>query len=111
MGKILLEAICARLDALESAQFGGPRRRLSKAELARREGCSTREVMRRVHVKDGRLPPPDDVIRGRLFWWSDSVERHQRQRAQADTPEAKAARDPRRLRKPKPATTELREMK
>jgi len=105
MSKILLEAICARLDALESAQFGGPRRRLSKTELARQEGCSTREVMRRVDVKDGRLPPPDDVINGRLFWWSDSIERHRKHGA-VDTPEKRAARDPRRLRKPIHASSE-----
>jgi len=97
MSKILLEAICARLDALESAQFGGPRRRLSKTELARQEGYTPRTVMR--HVASGDLPPPDDVINGRLFWWSDSIGRHRKHGA-VDTPEKRAARDPRRLRKP-----------
>jgi hypothetical protein len=95
MGKLILDAINARLDALESALLGQPRRRLSKTELARQEGCSTREVMRR--VKDHKLPPPDDIVSGRLFWWSDSIERH-RKRGAADTAAARAARDPR-LRK------------
>jgi hypothetical protein len=97
MGKLILDAINARLDALESALLGQPRRRLSKTELARQEGCSTREVMRRVKADPPKLPPPDDIISGRLFWWSDSIERH-RKRGAADTAAARAARDPR-LRK------------
>jgi hypothetical protein len=96
MGKLILDAILARLDALETAAFGRPRRRLSKAALAKDEGCSTREVMRR--VKTHRLPPPDEVVNHRLYWWSDTIERH-RKRGQADTPALRAARNPR-LRKP-----------
>jgi hypothetical protein len=93
--KLLFDAINARLDALETAAGGRPRRRLSKTQLAEVEGCSPREVMRRVARK--ALPPPDDIINGRLFWWSDSIEDHRRKhtRAEADSPEAKAARDPR----------------
>jgi hypothetical protein len=92
MSKILLDAILARLDALEATVLGQPRRRLSKTELARQEGCTPRTVMRK--VEDEILPPPDDVINGRLFWWSDSVERHRKR--EADTRKARAARDPRR---------------
>jgi hypothetical protein len=91
MGKLALDAIHLRLDALERRTFGHPRQRLSKRQLAEHEGCSTRQVMRKVEQK--LLPPPDDVTNGRLFWWSDSLERH-RKRAQADTPAARRARNP-----------------
>ena len=99
MGKVALDAINARIAALEEAAFGRPRQRLSKAELAKAEGCSTRQVMRKVEQK--LLPPPDDVINNRLFWWSDTIERH-RKRAQADTLAARRARNPA-LRPRKPA--------
>ena len=101
MSKLVLDAIVARLDALETAAHGHPRRRLSKTELARQEGCTPRTIMRKVAA--GTLPPPDDVINGRLFWWSDSIERH-RKRGEADTTAAKAARDPRRHAHPEGAT-------
>jgi hypothetical protein len=101
MGKQIIDAILARLDALETAVLGRPRKRLSKSEVAKAEPCSTREVMRR--VKAGRLPPPDDVIGNRLFWWSDTIERH-RKRGKADTPAARAARNPG-LRPRKPTQT------
>ena len=91
MGKRILDEILARLAALETAVLGRPRRRLSKTELAKQEGCSPREVMRR--VKADRLPPPDEVINNRLSWWSDTIERHHK-RPQADTPAARAARNP-----------------
>jgi hypothetical protein len=104
MGKLILDAILARLNALEAAAFGRPRQRLSKAELAKVEGCSTRQVMRKVEHK--LLPPPDDSINNRLFWWSDSIERHRRK--QADSPAARAARNPQK-RPRKSVTTESRE--
>jgi hypothetical protein len=67
------------------------------------EGCSTRQIMRKVEQK--LLPPPDDVINKRLFWWSDSIERYRR-RAQADSPAARRARNPAlRPRKPAQATS------
>src|SRR5262245_41425488 len=53
--KLALDTILARLDALETAALGCPRKRLSKTELARAEGVSTRTVDRR--VVDGTLPP------------------------------------------------------
>jgi hypothetical protein len=106
MGKVALDAINARLDALEAAAFGRPRRRLSKTELARAEGITPRTVMRR--VKDGTLPPSDDIINGRHFWWSDSLECHRRKRARADTPAARRARNPAlRARKPPQASSEI----
>jgi hypothetical protein len=95
--KLILDTILARLDALEAAALGRPRRRLSKTELAKAEGVTTRTIDRR--VEKGTLPPSDDVISGRHFWWSDSLERHRRKRTQADTAAARAARNPR-LRKP-----------
>src|SRR5262245_5975333 len=58
--KLTLDTILARLDALEAAVLGRPRVRLSKAELAKAEGISTRTVDRR--VEKGVLPPSDDVI-------------------------------------------------
>jgi hypothetical protein len=99
MGKLLVNTIVARLDALEAKVLGRPRERLTKTDLAKEEGVSTRSVDRR--VKEGKLPPPDDVINGRLYWWSDSIERHRQTRDTADTAEARALRNPRRhLRKP-----------
>jgi hypothetical protein len=95
--KLILDTILARLDALETSALGRPRKRLSKAELAKAEGVTTRTVDRRIEQQI--LPPSDDVINGRHFWWSDSLERHRRKRTQADTPAARAARNPR-LRKP-----------
>jgi hypothetical protein len=97
MSKLILSAILNRLDALETSVLGHPRKRLSKTELARAEGVSTRTVDRR--VADGTLPPSDDVINGRHFWWSDSIEHHRPKRGKADTAAARAARNPR-LRKP-----------
>jgi hypothetical protein len=104
MGKRILDEILARLAALEAAAFGRPRRRLSKGELAKAEGCSTRQVMRKVEQKI--LPPPDDVTNGRLFWWLDSIEQHRRERAraEADSPAARRARNPG-LRPRKPTQT------
>jgi hypothetical protein len=106
VSKLLLSAILNRLDALETTVLGRPRQRLSKAEVAKSECCSTRTVPRR--VEKGALPPPDDVINGRLFWWSDTLERHrcERARAEANTPAARAARNPR-LRKSSHTSPEI----
>jgi hypothetical protein len=97
--KLIIDALLDRVAALEIAVNGRPPHRVSKPELAKEESCSTRTVDRRVEQK--LLPPPDDVINGRLFWWSDTLERHRRERARAEvnTKRAKAARDPR-LRAP-----------
>jgi hypothetical protein len=97
MSKLALATIQARLDALEKTVLGRPRQRWSKSELAKTEGCSPRQVMRK--VDKGLLPPPDEVLNGRLYWWSDSVEDH-RKRGTADTPAARAARNPQLRRKP-----------
>jgi hypothetical protein len=98
MGKILIDSILTRLDALETALHGQPRRRLSKSELAKQEGVTTRSIDRR--VVEGRLPPADDVISGRLYWWTDSLERFRRGHSAPDSEEARAARNPQ-LRRPK----------
>jgi len=100
MGKLILDAILARLDALETAVLGRPRTRVSKAALAREEDCTPRSVMRK--VKTGALPAPDmRDENGRLYWWSDNLEQHRRTRRGPDTAAARAARNPQ-LRKPKP---------
>ena len=91
--KLILAELGARIVALEQRAFGRTRRRLSKKQLAEQEACSTREVMRR--VARGIYSQPE-VENGRLYWWSDS---YRRVPATADTPEARAARNPR-LRKP-----------
>src|SRR5262252_8644047 len=101
--KLILEEILARLSALETAALGRPRRRLSKTEVAREEGVVSRTVDRR--VKERKLPPPDDIINGRLFWWSDSLERHRRAGGAVDTTAARAKRNPQ-LRKPIPPGSE-----
>ena len=106
MSRLVLRAIEDRLAALETTVLGHPRKRLSKSELAKAEGCSTRQVMRKVEQKT--LPPPDDVINGRLFWWLESIERYRSKRSQADTAAARAARNPG-LRRRKAAATETRE--
>ena len=99
MGKLIIDAILARLDALETTVHGRPRQRLTKADLAQQEGVTTRSIDRR--VAEGKLPPADDIINGRLYWWSDSIVRHRRIRGAPDTAAARAARIPQ-LRKPKP---------
>jgi hypothetical protein len=101
MGKLILDEILARLATLETAVLGRPRRRLPKSEVARQEGYTPRHLMRK--VKDRTFPPPDEVINGRLSWWTDTIERH-RERPQADTPAARAARNPG-LRPRKPTQT------
>ena len=60
--KLILDTILARLDALETSALGRPRKRLSKAELAKAEGVTTRTVDRRIEQRI--LPPSDDVING-----------------------------------------------
>jgi hypothetical protein len=94
MSKLLLGTILNRLDALETAVLGHIRRRFTKCQLAERESVSTRTIDRR--VADSALPPPI-IENHRTYWWSDEVERFQRERRVAAAP--KAARNPR-LRKP-----------
>ena len=95
--KLILDTINVRLDALEAAAFGQPRRRLSKARLAEEESVSPRTIDRR--VAEGKLPAADDIVGGRLYWWSDSLERF-RKRGQPDTPAARRARNPQLRGKP-----------
>ena len=101
MSKLVLAAIHARLDALEKRTFGHPRRRLSKRQLAELEGCSTREVMRR--VARGIYSQPE-IENGRIYFWSDS---YRRVPSTADTPAMLAARNPQlRPRNPTPTSPE-----
>ena len=88
MGKLILDAILARLDALEKKAFGHVRERWSKRKLAEKEACSTREVMRR--VERGVYSQPE-IENGRLYWWSDS---YRAVPSAADTPAMRAARNP-----------------
>ena len=44
MSRLALDAILARLDALERRVLGHARRRVTKAEKARLEGVSTRTI-------------------------------------------------------------------
>ena len=65
---------------------------MTKAELARIEGVSTRTIMRR--VADGLLEPPE-VINGRLYWWvNEASSVATTTLAITDTAAAKAARNP-----------------
>jgi hypothetical protein len=91
--KQILAAVLARLAALEQKTFGHVRHRWSKQQVAEHEGVSTRTIDR--GVARGIYAQPE-VENGRLFWWSDS---YRRVPATADTPAARAARNPR-LRKP-----------
>jgi hypothetical protein len=89
MSKLQIAALAARIAALECVTYGHARERLSKSALARREGVTTRSIDRR--VKRGDYVPPE-IENGRLYWWSDS---YRRVPVTADTPEGRAARDPR----------------
>ena len=91
--KVILDAILARLDALERKTFGHVRQRWSKRQLAEHEGKSTRSIDR--GVKTGIYAQPE-IENGRLYWWSDS---YRRGAATADTPALRRARNPQ-LRKP-----------
>jgi hypothetical protein len=92
MGKLILNAILARLDALETTVLGRPRRRLTKRDVAELEGIDPRSVMR--GVKRGTYAEPE-VENKRLYWWSDT---YRLKAGSADSAAAKAVRDPR-LRK------------
>jgi hypothetical protein len=100
MSKLALDAILARLDALERRVLGHARRRVTKAEKARLEGVSTRTIARRVDA--GLLEQPE-IINGRWYFWVD--EAGQPERGITDTDAMKTTRN--RLRRP--ATTESRE--
>jgi len=98
MSKPLLSAILARLDALERRVLGYSRRRETRAQRARRKGVSTRTIARRVAAGTEDQP---EIENGRWYFWVDEPVP-----ATADIAAAKAARDPRRLRKPTHASPE-----
>ena len=86
--KLIIAEMQAQIAALQRAVHGHVRERWGKRKVAEKEGCSTREVMRR--VKRGTYSQPE-VENGRLYWWSDT---YRRASGTADTPEARAARNP-----------------
>ena len=110
MSKLDLDAILARLAALERRVLGHSRRRVTKAEMARREGVSTRTIARRVAA--GLLEPPE-IINDRWYFWVDEAEQPERGTIEAaitntvvtDTAAARAARNPRLRRKPAEGAT------
>lgn len=80
----MISDIDARITALENVVLGHARRapaagfdrRLNKPQLAAMLGTSTRTIDR--HVKAGLLPPPDEVVNLRPYWWVSSLEKHRR---------------------------------
>jgi hypothetical protein len=83
MTKVLTDVL-ARLEEIERVLFGraggargGGDRRLTKPEVAVRNGVTSRTIDR--WVEDGILPPPD-IINGRLTWWLSALQRHERKR-------------------------------
>jgi hypothetical protein len=92
MSDKLLTDIYARLDTLEAVVLGGARgssvslsdRRLSKSEVAVRQGVDERTIdrWRKDPAKYGNFPKPD-IINGRCFWWLSVLQRHERKRARA----------------------------
>jgi hypothetical protein len=83
----VLGEILRRLDALEGAVHGKAskffNRKLSKSQVALREGNTTRNVDRK--VKAGILPPPDGYDNGHPFWWLSTLETNDRVRADLPT--------------------------
>jgi hypothetical protein len=86
--KLIIAEMQAQIAALQRAVHGHVRERWGKRKVAEKEGCSTREVMRR--VKRGVYAEPE-VEGNRLYWWSDT---YRRASGTADTPEMRAARNP-----------------
>src|SRR5262249_28402493 len=83
----ILDDILERLGALEAAVHGRNStffdRKLSKNQVALREGRSARAVER--DVDNGTFPPPDEIVNGRAYWWLSTLERHDRERIHSAT--------------------------
>jgi hypothetical protein len=83
----ILGDVLRRLEALEAAVLGQASvffdRKLTKPQVALRRANSTRQLER--DVKDGKHPPPDEIINGRWYWWLSTLERHDRERVQSVT--------------------------
>jgi hypothetical protein len=79
-----LEAVV--LERRPAARSGADRRdsRLTKTAVAARKGVSPRTIDR--WRKAGLMPPPDDVINGRQYWWLSTLQRHERARARVPAP-------------------------
>jgi hypothetical protein len=77
--------LAERVEALEAIIFHHRQRpaladrKLSKPDVALREGVSPRSVERRVQAK--LLPPPDEIgPGGRWYWWLTTLKKHDRAR-------------------------------
>jgi hypothetical protein len=88
----ILADLRARVATLEAVVLGSgvvrgrsshADRRLSKTDLAIREGVSARTIER--GVERGIYPPPDDVINGRPRWWLSTITRFEHDRARSVT--------------------------
>jgi hypothetical protein len=83
----VLGDIIRRIDALEAAVFGRAseffNHKLTKPQVALREAKSVRQVER--DVEKQVLPPPDEIINGRWYWWLSTLERHDREQGENAT--------------------------
>jgi hypothetical protein len=81
----VLGDLIRRIEALEAAVQGRASdffdRKLTKPMVAVREAKSPRQIER--DVQNQVLPPPDEILNGRWYWWLSTLERHDRQRVQS----------------------------
>ncbi len=91
MSEKVVSDLLQRVAALEQKVLGvTPDRRLTKRQVAEREGVSPRTIDR--HVAAG-FPAPE-MIRGRCYWWLSTLEAHDAERLQqAKRITTKAARE------------------
>jgi predicted DNA-binding transcriptional regulator AlpA len=92
MSEKVVSDLLQRVAALEQKVLGGtPDRRLTKRQVAEREGVSPRTVDR--HVAAGLFPAPE-MICGRAYWWLSTLEAYDAERLQqVKLITAKAVRD------------------
>jgi hypothetical protein len=93
--KAIIADITRRLAVLETHVLGGSvveqpvdaasDRRLFKGEVAERRGKSTRAIPRDIAKK--LMPPPDGIENNRPWWWLSSLQKHERQQRDAQTPQ------------------------
>ena len=55
-----------------------------------REAKSVRQIER--DVQNQLLPPPDEILNGRWYWWLSTLEKHDRERPQSTTRAPKGAK-------------------
>jgi hypothetical protein len=97
--KLTLATILNRLDALERRTLG-PKPLETRAERAKRKGVSSRTIARRVAAGTEAQPK---LVDGRWYFEKDD----ESERGEADTAEARAARNPRLRSKGTPASPEV----